>query len=237
MSTPAWFAKLTALFSQKGINSLDDVTKGAELQLLPSKRARLSAGCKYAEAGPRVLTVYDYAADTKPWDFLSVVGSYRQRELKAGDAPNSAAATMSLAPARYFAFKGEYQSNPEDKDGQVQSFNSASVGLTTQIGTVGLETNYFTKNEYADDRLSDERKVGLAVPMFGHGRLTTGYRLGRLLDGSESASRTYLLGYSHAVGSDFSLSLTGCYTQYLLNRMLQPEKTEVSAEASLGARF
>jgi hypothetical protein len=236
-STPARFAKLTALFSQKGINSLDDVTKGAELQLLPSKRARLSAACKYAEAGPCVLTIYDYAANTKPWDFLSVAGSYRQRELRAGDAPDSAAASMSIAPARYFVFKGEYQSNPEDKNGQVQSFNSSSLGVTTQIGTVGLDTNYLTKNEYADDRLSDERRVGLALPMFGHGRLTTSYRLGRVLDGSESATRTYALGYSHSIGSDFSLSLTGCYTQYLLNRTLEPEKTEVSAEASLGARF
>ena len=236
-STPARFAKFSALFSQKGINSMDDVTKGAELQLLPSKRAKLSAACRYAEAGPRVLTIYDYAAETKPWAFLDFVGSYRQRNLKAADALNSAAVKMSVAPARIFALTGEYQANPEDKNGQVRTFNSSSVGLATHFGSVGLETNYFQKNEYADERMSDERKVGLAVPVFGHGRLTTGYKLGRVLDGSEAASRSYLLGYSHAVGSDFSLSLTGYYTQYLQNKMLQPEKTEVTAEASLGARF
>lgn len=236
-STPARFARFSALFSQKGINNMDDVTKGAELQLLPSKRATLSAAWRYAEAGPRVLTVYDYSATTKPLDFLDLAGSYRQRELKEADAPDSAAVKMALAPARIFTLTGEYQSNPEDKSGQVQKYNSQSIGFATRIGSVGLETNYFQKNEYDDNRISDERRLGLAVPLFGRGRLTTAYSLGRVLDGSESASRKYSLGYSHSIGSDFSLSLTGYYTQYLQNKQLQPDKAEVSAEASLGARF
>ena len=236
-STPAAFAKLTAMFSQKGIDSLDDVTKGAELQLVPTKHTRLVAGYKYAEAGPRVLTIHDYLAETKPWDFLSLMGTYRQRDVRASDMVDSASMSMSLSPARFFALKGNYQSNPEDTNGLVQNFNTASVGLTTQIGSVGLETNYFQKDEYAADRLSDERGVGLAVPAFGHGQISTGCRLGRTLGSSDLGTRTYSLGYRHSMGSDFSLSLTGNYTQYLLNKMLQPDKTEVSAEASLGARF
>lgn len=236
-STPARFAKFSAVFSQKGVNSTDDVIKGAELQLLPSKRATLSAACRYAETGPRVLTVYDYSATTKPWDFLDLAGSYRQRELKEADALDSAAVKMALAPARVFSLTGEYQANPEDKSGQVQKYNAQSIGFATRIGSVGLETNYFQKNEYDDNRISDERRLGLAVPLFGRGRLTTGYALARVLNGSESASRKYSLGYSHSIGSDFSLSLTGYYTQYLQNKQLQPDKDEVSAEASLGARF
>lgn len=236
-STPAQFAKLTALFSQKGVNNLDDVTRGAELQLTPAKRTRLSAGYKYAEAGPRVLTIFDYTAETKPWDFLILSGSYRQRDLRASQIANTAAVSMSLAPVRYFTFKGEYQANPEDKQGQVQNFNSASVGLSTHIGSLGLESNYFQKSEYLADSQSDERRFGLALPVFGHGQLTTGCKLNRSLIGSESASRTYLLGYRHSIGSDFNLSFTGFYTQYLQNKMVQPDKTEISAEASLGARF
>lgn len=236
-STPAQFARLTALFSQKGINSMDDVTKGAELQLTPVRHTRLVAGYKYAEAGPRVLTIYDYLAETKPWDFLSLSGSYRQRDLRASDAVNSAAASVSLAPARFFTFTGAYQANPEDKNGQVQNFNSASLGLSTHIGSLGVETNYFQKNEYLAETQSDERRLGLALPVFGHGKLSTGCRLNRSLTNLENASRTYLLGYSHSIGTDFNLSFTGYYTQYLQNKMLQPDKTEVSAEASLGARF
>jgi len=236
-STPARFARFSALFSQKGVNSMDDVIKGAELQLLPSKRATLTAACRYAEAGPRVLTVYDYSATTKPWDFLDLAGNYRRRELKEADVPDSAAVKMALAPARIFSLTGEYQANPEDKSGQVQKYNAQSIGFATRIGSVGLETNYFQKNEYDENRISDERRLGLAVPLFGRGRLTTGYTLARVLNGFESASRKYSLGYSHSIGADFSLSLTGYYTQYLQNKQLQPEKAEVSAEASLGARF
>lgn len=236
-STPFRFAKVTALLSQKGINSMDDVTKGAELQLTPGKRSRLSAGYRYAEAGQRVLTIYDYLAETKPWDFLSLSGKYRQRDLRATDAVNSAAVSMSLAPAKAFALTGEYQANPEDKEGAVQNFNSASLGLTTHIGSVGLETNFFQKTEYLNERISDERRFGLAVPVFGHGQLTTGCRLGRTLGNSELGTRTYLLGYRHSIGSDFSLALTGSYTQYLQDKMVQPEKAEVSTEVSLGAKF
>lgn len=236
-STPAQFAKLTAMFSQKGVNNLDDVTRGAELQLTPAKRTRLSAGYRYAETGPQTLTIYDYMAETKPWDFLSLSGKYRQRDVRVSDAVNSAAVSMSLAPARFFTLTGEYMANPEDKQGQVQNFNSASVGLATHIGSLGVETNYFQKSEYLTDTLSDERRLGLALPVFGHGKLTTGCKFNKSLTNSEMATRTYLLGYSHAVGSDFSLSLTGYFTQYLQNKMLQPDKNEVSAEASLGARF
>lgn len=236
-STPAAFAKLTAMLSQKGVNNIDDVTKGAELQLTPAKRTRLVAGYRYAEAGARVLTVHDYLAETKPWDFLSLAGTYRQRDLRASDIANSGSMSLSLSPAKFFALTGEYQSNPEDKDGAVQNFNTASVGLTTHIGSVGLETNYYQKDEYAIDMLSDERRVGLALPVFGHGKLTTGCRLNRSLGNSVLGTRTYLLGYSHSIGSDFSFSFTGYYTQYLMNKMIQPEKTEVSTEVSLGAKF
>jgi len=235
--TPVKFAKLSALFSQKGVNSDDDVTKGAELQLLPSKRASLSAACKYAETGASTLKIYDYAAVTKPWDFFNLTGSYRQREYKKADAPDSAAVKMSVAPVKRFALTGEYIANPENTDGVVQAYNTSAVGFATTIGSVGVETSYYKKNEYENDTLSDERKLGFALPMFGHGKLTTGYRMGRVLGGSTESTRTYSLGYNHSVGSNFSLSLTGNYTQYIINKMLQPEKTEVSAEASLGVKF
>lgn len=236
-STPSQFAKLTALFSEKGINDLSDVTKGAELQLTPGKRTHLLAGYKYMESGTTALTIYDYKADTKPWNFLSLSGSYRQRDANSSDLVNSAAASMSLAPVRFLTLVGQYQANPEDNKGLVQNFNSTSLGLTTHIGSVGLETNYFQKTEYLCSRISDERNVGLALPVFGHGQLTTGCKFGRTLSDTELGTRTYSLGYRHSIGSDFSLALTGNYTQYLQDKAVQPDKTEVSTEVSLGAKF
>jgi len=236
-STPVRFAKFMAMFSQKGVNSLDDVTKSAQLELTPLKNTRLAAGYKYAETGPSVLTIHDYSAQTKPCDFLSFIGSYRQRDLNTANVYDSSAMSVSLGPAKLFAITGEYQSNPEDKAGAVQNFNSTSVGMKTQVGSVGVETNYLERNDYLADQLSEEKRVNLALPVFGHGKLTTGCKFGRMLGKVDKSSRTYLLGYSHSIGSDFSLSFTGFYTQYLQTKMALPGKDEVSAEASLGAKF
>lgn len=235
-STPLRFAKVMAMYSQKGVNDLDDVTQGAQLELTPLRNTKFAAGYKYAEAGPRALTIYDYSAQSKPWDFLSFVGSYRQRDLNIADAPDSSAVSVALGP-KVFALTGEYQSNPENKDGAIQNFNSTSVGIRTKVGSVGVETNYFERNDYLIDQLSDEKKLNLAMPVFGHGKLTTGCKFGRTLGAVEQTSRTYLLGYQHSIGSDFSLSFTGYYTQYIQTRMCPPGKDEVSAEASLGAKF
>lgn len=236
-STPLQFAKLTALFSQKGLNDLDDVTKGAELQLTPGKQTHFLAGYKYRENGDSTLTIYDYKADTKPWSFLSLAGAYRQRDLNTSDAVNSASASMSLSPARYFTLTGQYTANPEDDKGVIQNYNSTSMGLATKIGCVGLKTSYLQKIQYMDSTTTDEKGIDLTLPLFGHGQLTTGCRFGRTLSDSELGTRTYSLGYRHSIGSDFSLSLTGNYTQYLQDKAVQPEKSEVTTEVSLGAKF
>ncbi|TFH47905.1 MAG: hypothetical protein E4H01_07365 [Lysobacterales bacterium] len=236
-STPTRFAKFVAMFSQKGVNSRDDVTKSAQLELTPLKNTHLAAGYKYAETGPSVLTIHDYSAQTKQWDFLSFAGSYRQRDLNTANAPDSTAVSVSLAPAKLFAITGEYVSNPEDKLGAVQNFNTTSVGMKTKVGSVGVETNYLEKNDYRTAQLSNEAGVNLALPVFGHGKLTTGCKFGRMLGTVDQESMTYLLGYSHSIGSDFSLSFTGYYTQYLQTKVALPDKDDVSAQASLVVKF
>lgn len=236
-STPTPYSKLTALFSQKGINDWDDVTRGAVLELTALSHTQVSAGYRYIESGPQVLVIRDYAAVTKPWSFFNASASIRDRQHKAGDAPDTASVNFSLAPVRYFTLTGDYQQNPEDKKGIVQAHKSTAVGLATHIGSIGVRTGFASKDEYMAGRLSEERDVGIELPAFGSGILTTGYKVSRLLDGSDCSSRSYLLGYRHALGSDFSLLLSGCYTQHLQNSMLLPEETEVSATASLGMRF
>lgn len=235
--TPAKYAKITALMSQKGINNWDDVTKGAALELTPVANASLSAGYRYNEYGSRILTVTDYAASMKPWSFFSASGSFRNRELNQDIAPDSTAFALALSPWNVFALTGDYQYNPEDKTGNVQNYKSTNVGLSTKIGSIGITSNYKTKNEYLLNRLSDEQRFGLELAAFGHGKICSGYNIARQLDGSQLATRTYSLGYKHAVGSDFTLSLNGYLTQYMQNKIMQPDKNEVSAEASFGIKF
>jgi hypothetical protein len=236
-STPLQYASLTAMYSQKGVNDLDDVIKGAELKLTPSKRTNLMAGYKYTETGPSVLTVQDFGADTKPWDFLHFAGNYRRRDLRSSSIADSSYLSLELSPSKLFALTGSYQSNPEDKKGNIQYFNSASLGFKTSIGSVGLETAFAQKDQYAIDTFTDERSLGIAMPMFGRGKLTTGCKLSRTMGVASLESRRYQLGYSHSIGSDFSLALNNYYTQYLQNKMHQPERNEISTELSLGARF
>ena len=236
-STPTQFSKLTAMFSQKGVNDLDDVTKGAQLQLTAGNQTHFLAGYQYKETGESALTIYDYKADTKAWNLLTLAGTYRQRDVTTNDTVNSASASLSLAPAKSFKLTGQYLANPEDDKGVIQNYNSTSVGLSTQIGSVGLQTSYLQKIQYMDSTTSDETGVDLAFPLFGHGQLTTGCKVGRTLGDSQLGTRTYSLGYRHSIGSDFSLSLTGNYTQYLQDKSVQPDKSEVTTEVSLGVKF
>ncbi|MCE5199883.1 MAG: hypothetical protein ABFD54_04045 [Armatimonadota bacterium] len=236
-SAPTKYTKLTAQFSQKGLNDNDDVTRGAALELLPFTHTKLAAGYKYTETGAQVLTIWDYAASTKPCKFLSFNGNFRDRQLQQDIIPDTMKLNLALSPLGWVSFTGDYQENPEDSTGAIQTYKSTALGVNVNVGTVGVLTNYTSKDEYQLSRLSDERQIGLQLPAFGHGKLSTGFKLARLLNGSELAIRTYSLGYDHAVGSDFKLSLTGYYTQYLENQAIQPDKTEYKAEANLGVSF
>lgn len=235
--TPFKNTKLSALLSQKGINSFDDVTKGAAIEVNPLTNTHFSAGYKYVETGATIMTIRDYAATAQPWSCFKFNANLRDRGLSDSIAPDTAALDVALTPTKYFTLTGNYQSNPEDKQGAVQKFRSTALGLRATVGSVSLIGSFMEKDEYQFDRLSDEKRLGIDLPVFGGGMLSTGYKIGRFLDGSELASRTYSLGYRHSIGSDFSLALTGYYTQWLQDQMRLPDRTEYSAEASLGMKF
>ena len=235
-SKPTRYSRLTAMLSQKGINELDDVTKGALLELTPLANMQLTTGYRYIENGARVMTIWDYAATAKPWDAFNFTGSVRDRETENAQALDTALFQLALSPRKWFSLTGDYQQNPEDKQGVIQPYKSKTVGLSTKIGSVGLRTDFTQKDEYQLSKLSDERGIGMEMPAF-HGLLSTGVRLARVLDTSELTSCTYSLGYRHAVGSDFSLSFAGYYIQRLRDRMALPGEDEYKAEGNLGFKF
>lgn len=235
-TTPIKNAKLTAQFSQKGLNDQDDVTKGAALEVSPFTNTKLSAGLKYIESGLSVMTIRDYAAQTAPCRFVSMSGSFRDRQTMQDDVPDTKKLNLALTPLSFMNLTGDYQENPEDTTGNIQQYKATAMGMKLKFGSIGLLTNYTTKDEYASDRTSDEREVGLEMAAFGHGKLKTSYKIARVLDGSES-SNAYSLGYEHSLGSDFSLSLTGYYYRYLQDQMILPDKSEYKSELNLGVKF
>ncbi|MGQ9455785.1 MAG: hypothetical protein ACUVRS_03505 [Armatimonadota bacterium] len=237
VTKPVEFARVEAGFTQKGSSQEDDVTKQVRLELTPAPNTQLVAGYRYIETGSRVMTIKDYVALTRPVKFITFSANVRQREAKLEDAPDTATVQVTFEPFKYFTLTGSYQSNPEDTRGQVQAFNATNLGVKFKVGSVGIATEYTTKEEYLASRSADEARIDLRFPAFGDGVLTTGFRTFRLLDGSLLSSNTYSLGYTRKLGSNFSFSLTAYYTQYVKDRAVLPDKTEYSAEASLGVRF
>jgi len=236
-TSPLSYAKFSASLSQKGVNQDDYVTKAAALELTPNSLAKLSAGYKYVENGTSVLTIMDYAATAKPWKFFSVAGSLRDREVDNDCAPDSGAMQVALSPFDFFSLTGGYQTNPEDNKGVVQNYRASSVGIKARLGSVGVTTDYSSKDEYLADRLSDEARLALDLPVFGAGKLTTGAKFARALGGTAVSANTYSLGYQHGLNSRFNFSLTGYYTRYLREQAAMSQNHDYSAEASFGASF
>lgn len=238
VSSPFAFAKLTAQFMQNGVNQNDDVTKSAVIEIAPLARTKVSTGLKYIEKGASVLTIYDYVAESSLWKMCTVKGSFRNRELQDGIAPDSRNVMIALKPTTGFVLSGQYVENPEDaKTGAVQPVNTAGVGLNMKLGNVGVTTNYTSKEEYQANRISDERKVGFEVPAFGGGKLTTGVTLARMLSAADTMSRTYSLGFKRDLGSDFNLTFSSYYTQKLQSNVVQDGQTDTGVNATFGMKW
>jgi hypothetical protein len=235
-SSPIRYAKVTAVFSQKGVNDQDDVTKAATLELTPLTHTRLMAGYKHTQNASRVMTITDYAASSRPLSYLELSGSYRDRELRQDFAPDTTAVNVAISPFRFVSLRGAYQENPENDQGQIQNYQETKAGVKVRVGSVGVFADLAQKNEYKLMQQTEEHIFGVEMPVFGHGRLTTGYKNARLFGPAGTGSDTYTMGYCHNLGSAFNVSLTGNYTQYRSNTA-DPGKDRYEAQASVGIKF
>ena len=84
----------------------------------------------------------------------------------------------------------------------MQTYNSTSVGVKMQIGSVGVTSSYSENDQYKVNKVGGEQDFGLNLPVFGGGKLNTGYKLCRSIDGTTPSARTYSLGYQHAIGQN-----------------------------------
>jgi hypothetical protein len=234
-SRPASYAKVTAVFSQKGTNETEDVTKGAALELTPITHTRLTAGFKHIRTGSQTMTITDFAAKSKPVSFLELSGSYRDREACQDNAPDSTAVQVAFAPLKFFSVRGSFQANPEDDKGRVQSYEATTASVQVRVGSVGLYADVSKKDEYAMRQQSEEHGFGLEVPAFGRGKLTTGYKMARLFGDAGQGANTYTMGYRHDMGAMFNISLTGNYIQRYNTNI--SAKDEYNAQATVGIKF
>ena len=101
-----------------------------------------------------------------------------------------------------------------------------------QLGSVGVTSNYAENDQYKVNKVGGEQDFGLNLPVFGGGKLNTGYKLCRSIDGTTPSARTYSLGYQHAIGAAFNVSLTwvfhavssGCHLSITGEELQRPDE-------------
>lgn len=229
------YVKISAGLGEKEIGEQQQFSKEAAVEVAPNDRLRLATGYKMSGDGENENTTRDYSGMLKPVQNVEVSGSYRNRDYAGNDELNSRALRLALGQAGVFRLTGQYAYNPEDNNGNVQRFSSTALGIEMRVGILGITGAYTEKDEYVANSLSQEKQVGLSVPIFGYGKLSTGFRLAQAFALSEQDTYTYSIGYTHIIGSSFSLSLTGELTR-LEAESLVPQD-EYKATAKLGMKF
>jgi len=233
---PASFMKLSAAMGDKQTGSVQSMNREAGIEIAPSDRLRVAT--TYRRFGPpdAATTIRDYSGTARPVDFLEVSGAYRNREITGAGDLDSRSLKLALGRDKApFRFTGRYAYNPEDKKGNVQRLYSTGAQIEMRLGILGLTGAYTQMDEYLAGKTSLEREVGLNLPIFGHGRLATGYKMTSSIAASEESTVTYSIGYTHDLGSRFNLSLTGELIRSDLASTAPGD--EYKATAKLGIRF
>lgn len=231
---PADYAQITASYSIQAYNSNCDITKNGTIELTPLSNAKFAVGIKSIESGGNTTTIRDYSTFASPLAFLSFDGKVRQRVL-ASEEIDTHSLNVRMAAAGSLTLEGSYRYNPENDKGVVQNQRSTGMGLRSNIGRLNLYGGYSYKDEYAVDRLAEERTFTVGYKLDSYSSLDVGLSQSRLSAVSDSGQDSYNLGYQRKVGSGFDLLLTGRYVKYLQNATMV--RDDVKAEASLSLGF
>ena len=222
---------------QRFVGDKRDISKEARLEVVPFEKTTIAGAYVFSGSGATASSSTEVTAATKPADFVEMSGKYKTRESTLAEKPDSLGVDFALRPVRFISFFGKYQRNPEEKPGIVSLLDMRSVGMKTQIGSLGLLGGYSVSEDFGAGRETTAREYGLSLKMFGHGELTTGYKETLMLAGMLYGTKQYTLGYVHNVGSDFNLTIAGAWTQRELERRMLQDQTEYEAQAKLGLRF
>ena len=230
---------VSAGFSAKTTADTDDVSKEARMVYQPGQWLKLGGGMLLHDVGNETLTNTDVNASLKPARFITMSGGYKDRRSSGAKDPlDTTAMAFALDTTKYLKLTGSYQRNPEDTaTGQPLALGSTSLGLQTHLGILSLTGACSTKNDYAAGTQTSEKQFGFGVPLFGRGQLTTGVKLAQAQMGYDLRTTTYSLGYSHQIGSDFSLLLSGSMTEQERDQAAITGGPGFQAEAKVGMKF
>lgn len=237
--TPLRKLTMSAGYSERFRPGTQDITRDARLRYQPGTWLTLGGGAQATDSGGNISTITDVNAVLQPWQFVSISGLYKNREMyKVADSVDTVALGLSISAATRLKLTAGYQRNPEDANtGAPLAADNTTVGAETRIGSVSLSGGYTRKNDYALGSLAAEKKFGFGLPMFGHGLLSTGYKESEAYTGFLFETKTYSLGYTHNIGQDFNLMLSGSMTMAEMDNIPVNSRPDYEAQAKLGLRF
>jgi hypothetical protein len=221
-----------------GLDRATTEISDAFVELAPDKAFRLRGSVESAVTGEAEAVTTALSAAFKAPGRLEVTGAYKTRGSTAGDALISRDYAVALTPFRGLKLQGAYQENPEDPNGRVLDRLQTSLGLQSQVGSVGLSGMYTTTDGSRDNASSMEQmELKLTLNLAPTTRFYSGYRDRAMRQEALLRDRTFSLGFTRSVGSSLFLLLEGEYT--LSERDGQPldDPADARANARLGLRF
>ena len=207
---------------------------------LPIASTQISGGVQETSAPGQQRLVGLLNGSAKPFRYVEVAGDVRVRTSLLSEttpdpnARNTYGLKMNLTPSKRLRLSGSVLRNPEEGDGSVRRVQRHAVGLESDWGVFALRGQFGLDSEYETAKLTNSAEIGLDLHLTRFDTFTTGFRGASLFDKSASGENTYLLGFTHRLGSVFDLSLSGSMTQPASGDASKPH---LRTEAKIGLRF
>jgi hypothetical protein len=235
-----WNDTLSPLSAQRSREAL------VELPTLGFAGLKLSGGVRQTSVpGQEVMTgLVD--ASLRPQRYLQVTGTLRLRDGTLMDStpdpntPDTYGLKVALSPWKQFSLTGSVTRNPENGDGTVRLTQAQALGLETQLGCIQFKGQYSSENPYQLLQTMTRQNtldltVGLRLSRFD--TLTTSYQDQFSADSTLSDILSYQINFTHHLGSAVDLMLGGTMTVNNTTNLVQPDKTDLKAEAKLNLHF
>lgn len=215
-----------------------------DLPQLAFGRTQLSGGIQQIDNIGKEQYVGIVNAKSSPIRYLQLDGGAKLRQGTLADnvtpdpdVVNTFKFKFALAPSRFFKLTGDMAHNPEGDGGIVQHTLKQTIGLESDWGLFLFKGQYGTENAYQTANRNSLLNVGVDLRLTKFDTLSTGFEGRSQYDSNVTSTNTYRLGYTHRLGSAFDLSLSGSYTQTMLNGLPSTDKPELRTEAKVGLKF
>ena len=233
IAQPIEFIKLTGSVAKQESGGVVSSFTDTRIDFYPDSAFGLTHTFTSRPVGGGIYNVRGLAGYAKIIPEMEISGAYKTRHGGIGDSPDTKAFQLALGSSGPLRIAGTYALNPEDTAGKITTTEAVGLNVNLNLGVLGLTGGLTQRSDYVLGTDSKEQEVGLSLKMFGHGKLTTSYKMASL-PGVSRASEMYRLGYTHIVGPSFSLTLAGELNRSFIGGGLSET---YGATASLGMRF